>query len=124
MSDTVGKVITCKAAVCWAAGEELKIEEVEVSPPKAHEVRIHILHTGQFPLFPPFLFLHRRRAFFQVFAIQTSIQGVEKILRFSGFKIDIRSIVRLTSLFNRASSLSFWVMKAAESYVTSLIIHT
>ena len=28
------------------AGEELKIEEVEVAPPKAHEVRIHILHTG------------------------------------------------------------------------------
>ncbi|KAI5122177.1 hypothetical protein M0805_007074 [Coniferiporia weirii] len=46
MSDTVGKVIKCKAAVCWAAGEELKIEEVEVAPPKANEVRIRILHTG------------------------------------------------------------------------------
>lgn len=46
MTDTVGKVIKCKAAVCWGAGEELKIEEVEVAPPKAHEVRIHILHTG------------------------------------------------------------------------------
>ncbi|EJD00895.1 class III ADH enzyme [Fomitiporia mediterranea MF3/22] len=46
MSDTAGKVIKCKAAVCWAAGEELKVEEVEVAPPKAHEVRIHILHTG------------------------------------------------------------------------------
>ncbi|THH11282.1 hypothetical protein EW145_g766 [Phellinidium pouzarii] len=45
MSDTAGKVIKCKAAVCWAAGEELKIEEVEVAPPKAHEVRIRILHT-------------------------------------------------------------------------------
>lgn len=43
---TVGQVIKCKAAVCWGAGEELKIEEVEVAPPKAHEVRIHILHTG------------------------------------------------------------------------------
>ncbi|KAG5644584.1 S-(hydroxymethyl)glutathione dehydrogenase [Asterophora parasitica] len=43
---TVGKPIKCKAAVCWAAGEELKIEEVEVAPPKANEVRIHILHTG------------------------------------------------------------------------------
>jgi len=43
---TVGQVIKCKAAVCWAAGEELKVEEVEVAPPKAHEVRIHILHTG------------------------------------------------------------------------------
>ncbi|KAL5488305.1 FDH1_1 [Sanghuangporus weigelae] len=46
MSDTAGKVIKCKAAVCWGAGEELKVEEVEVAPPKAHEVRIHILHTG------------------------------------------------------------------------------
>ncbi|TFY71958.1 hypothetical protein EVG20_g1046 [Dentipellis fragilis] len=43
---TTGKPITCKAAVCWAAGEPLKIEEVEVAPPKAHEVRIHILYTG------------------------------------------------------------------------------
>ena len=46
MSDTVGQVIKCKAAVCWGAGEELKIEEIEVAPPKAHEVRIRILHTG------------------------------------------------------------------------------
>ena len=48
MSDTAGKVIKCKAAVCWAAGEPLKIEEVEVAPPKANEVRIRILHTGRF----------------------------------------------------------------------------
>lgn len=48
MSDTAGKVIKCKAAVCWAAGEPLKIEEVEVAPPKAHEVRIKILYTGAF----------------------------------------------------------------------------
>ncbi|KAF8738151.1 hypothetical protein AX14_011737 [Amanita brunnescens Koide BX004] len=46
MSDTAGKVIKCKAAVCWGAGEPLKLEEVEVAPPKAHEVRIHILYTG------------------------------------------------------------------------------
>ncbi|KAG5637619.1 formate dehydrogenase (NAD+) [Sphagnurus paluster] len=43
---TAGKPIKCKAAVCWAAGEELKLEEVEVAPPQAHEVRIHILYTG------------------------------------------------------------------------------
>ena len=48
MSSTVGKTITCKAAVCWAAGEELKIEEVEVAPPQPHEVRIRILHTGKY----------------------------------------------------------------------------
>ena len=47
MSDTVGKPITCKAAVCWGAGEPLKLEDVEVAPPRAHEVRIHILWTGQ-----------------------------------------------------------------------------
>ena len=47
MSSTAGKTITCKAAVCWAAGEELKIEEVEVAPPQIHEVRIRILHTGK-----------------------------------------------------------------------------
>ncbi|KAJ8086287.1 formate dehydrogenase (NAD+) [Marasmius tenuissimus] len=43
---TAGKPIKCKAAVCWGAGEPLKIEEVEVAPPKANEVRIKILHTG------------------------------------------------------------------------------
>ena len=47
MSETAGKVIKCKAAVCWGAGEELKVEDIEVAPPKAHEVRIRILHTGQ-----------------------------------------------------------------------------
>ncbi|EIW82517.1 class III ADH enzyme [Coniophora puteana RWD-64-598 SS2] len=46
MSDTTGKTITCKAAVCWGAGEPLKIETVEVAPPRAHEVRIKILYTG------------------------------------------------------------------------------
>ncbi|EAU84612.1 class III ADH enzyme [Coprinopsis cinerea okayama7 len=46
MSDTAGKTIKCKAAVCWGAGEPLKIEEVEVAPPRAHEVRIRILYTG------------------------------------------------------------------------------
>ena len=51
MSDTVGKVIKCKAAVCWGAGEPLKIEDVEVAPPQAHEVRIKILYTGAAPQF-------------------------------------------------------------------------
>jgi hypothetical protein len=47
MSQTAGKTIHCKAAICWAAGEELKVEEIEVAPPQAHEVRIQILHTGE-----------------------------------------------------------------------------
>ena len=46
-TDTVGKVITCKAAVCWGPGESLKVESVLVAPPKAREVRIKILYTGQ-----------------------------------------------------------------------------
>ncbi|KAH7888021.1 chaperonin 10-like protein [Phlebopus sp. FC_14] len=46
MASTVGQVIKCKAAICWGAGEPLKIEDVEVAPPRAHEVRIKILYTG------------------------------------------------------------------------------
>lgn len=44
--DTVGKTITCKAAVAWGAKETLKIETIEVDPPRAGEVRIKILATG------------------------------------------------------------------------------
>lgn len=40
------KTITCKAAVAWEAGKPLSIEEIEVQPPKAHEVRIKITNTG------------------------------------------------------------------------------
>ncbi|XP_030595225.1 alcohol dehydrogenase class-3-like isoform X1 [Archocentrus centrarchus] len=43
---TAGRVITCKAAVAWEPGKPLSIEEVEVAPPKAHEVRIKIAATG------------------------------------------------------------------------------
>ncbi|OJJ05577.1 hypothetical protein ASPVEDRAFT_198829 [Aspergillus versicolor CBS 583.65] len=46
MSDTVGKTITCKAAIAWAPNEPLSIEDVQVLPPRAHEVRIKVLHTG------------------------------------------------------------------------------
>ncbi|WP_295798148.1 S-(hydroxymethyl)glutathione dehydrogenase/class III alcohol dehydrogenase [uncultured Microbulbifer sp.] len=38
--------IKCKAAVAWKAGEPLSIEEVEVAPPKAREVRIKLIATG------------------------------------------------------------------------------
>lgn len=41
-----GKAITCKAAVAWAAGEDLSIEDIQVAPPRAHEVRIRILYNG------------------------------------------------------------------------------
>ncbi|KAI9815215.1 MAG: S-(hydroxymethyl)glutathione dehydrogenase [Phylliscum demangeonii] len=45
-ADTVGKTIRCKAAVAWEAGQDLSVEEVEVGPPRAHEVRIEIYYTG------------------------------------------------------------------------------
>ncbi|XP_072479950.1 all-trans-retinol dehydrogenase [NAD(+)] ADH7-like isoform X2 [Notamacropus eugenii] len=43
---TTGKVIKCKAAVLWGLKQPFSIEEVEVAPPKAYEVRIKILATG------------------------------------------------------------------------------
>ncbi|KAK9291704.1 hypothetical protein L1049_019653 [Liquidambar formosana] len=65
MSKTAGEVIRCRAAVAWEAGKPLVIEEVEVAPPQAMEVRVKILFTslchtdvyfweakGQTPLFP------------------------------------------------------------------------
>ncbi|XP_065857795.1 alcohol dehydrogenase 1-like [Euphorbia lathyris] len=65
MACTAGQVIRCKAAVAWEAGKPLVIEEVEVAPPQANEVRVKILFTalchtdvyfweakGQNPLFP------------------------------------------------------------------------
>jgi S-(hydroxymethyl)glutathione dehydrogenase / alcohol dehydrogenase len=39
-------VITCKAAVAWKANEPLTIEEIQVEPPRAGEVRVQILATG------------------------------------------------------------------------------
>lgn len=39
-------MITCKAAVTWAAKEPFSIEDVQVAPPRAGEVRIKILATG------------------------------------------------------------------------------
>ena len=45
-ADCMLKAITCKAAVAWEAGKPLSIEEIEVAPPKAHEVRIEIYYTG------------------------------------------------------------------------------
>ncbi|XP_078532184.1 alcohol dehydrogenase 1-like [Lissotriton helveticus] len=43
---TSGKVIKCKAAIAWEPKKPLSIEEIEVAPPKDHEVRIKILATG------------------------------------------------------------------------------
>ncbi|XP_050934150.1 alcohol dehydrogenase 1 isoform X2 [Lates calcarifer] len=43
---TAGKVIKCKAAVAWGPKQPLVIEEVEVAPPQANEVRIKIVATS------------------------------------------------------------------------------
>ncbi|XP_034051147.1 alcohol dehydrogenase 1-like isoform X2 [Thalassophryne amazonica] len=43
---TAGKVIKCKAAIAWEADKPLAIEEIEVAPPEAGEVRIKIVATG------------------------------------------------------------------------------
>ncbi|KAM3594038.1 uncharacterized protein V6R79_001022 [Siganus canaliculatus] len=44
--DTVGKVIKCKAAVAWEQNKPLVIEEIEVAPPQANEIRIKIVATA------------------------------------------------------------------------------
>ncbi|XP_030455325.1 alcohol dehydrogenase-like 2 isoform X2 [Syzygium oleosum] len=45
-SETAGKPIKCRAAVCRRAGEPLVMEEIQVDPPKAWEVRIKIICTS------------------------------------------------------------------------------
>ena len=39
-------LLVCIAAVAWEAGKPLVIEEVEVAPPQANEVRLKILFTS------------------------------------------------------------------------------
>ena len=38
----VVKTIRCRAAVAWEAGKPLSMEEVEVAPPRAGEVRVKV----------------------------------------------------------------------------------
>ena len=45
-SPLLSAINSLQAAVAWEAGKDLSIEEVEVAPPKAHEVRIQIYYTG------------------------------------------------------------------------------
>ncbi|KAM0716752.1 hypothetical protein Q7P37_008197 [Cladosporium fusiforme] len=45
-TQTQGKTITCKAAVAWAAGEDLSVEDIQVAPPRANEVRIRVFYNG------------------------------------------------------------------------------
>ncbi|XP_040274132.1 alcohol dehydrogenase 1-like [Bufo bufo] len=43
---TAGRIIKCKAAVCWGPNKPLSIEDIEVAPPKDHQVRIKIIATA------------------------------------------------------------------------------
>ncbi|XVF42875.1 hypothetical protein PTKIN_Ptkin01aG0400800 [Pterospermum kingtungense] len=43
MSKENSQVITCKAIVSWGAGEALRVEEIQVDPPKSSEVRVKML---------------------------------------------------------------------------------
>uniref|UniRef100_A0A4W4HAP5 Enoyl reductase (ER) domain-containing protein n=1 Tax=Electrophorus electricus TaxID=8005 RepID=A0A4W4HAP5_ELEEL len=43
---TVGKVIKCQAAVAWEPNVPMVIEEIEVAPPQANEIRIKVIATG------------------------------------------------------------------------------
>ncbi|XP_065853926.1 8-hydroxygeraniol oxidoreductase-like [Euphorbia lathyris] len=63
-SSSSQQVITCKGAVVWGIGEALKIEEIQVDPPKSGEVRVKMLYASichtditrvngfPFPIFP------------------------------------------------------------------------
>lgn len=42
----MSETLTCKAAVCWAAGEPLKIEEIQVAPPQKDEIRAKVVASG------------------------------------------------------------------------------
>ncbi|XP_036163950.1 alcohol dehydrogenase 1-like [Myotis myotis] len=44
--DTLAKTITCRAAIAWKTNSPLAIEEVQVEPPKAGEIRIKLKSTG------------------------------------------------------------------------------
>nr|XP_009783649.1 PREDICTED: alcohol dehydrogenase-like isoform X2 [Nicotiana sylvestris] len=46
MNSSGHRVISCKAAVVWKSGEELKLEEIEVDPPNSTEVRIKMIYAS------------------------------------------------------------------------------
>ncbi|KAG2398154.1 Alcohol dehydrogenase-like 5 [Vigna angularis] len=37
------QVVTCKAAICWGLGQPVTVEEIQVDPPKATEVRVKMI---------------------------------------------------------------------------------
>ncbi|TYH28571.1 hypothetical protein ES288_A02G153800v1 [Gossypium darwinii] len=46
MTTTNSHVITCKGIVSWGKGEPLKVEEIQVEPPKSNEVRVKMLYAS------------------------------------------------------------------------------
>ncbi|XP_064087669.1 alcohol dehydrogenase class-3-like [Macrobrachium nipponense] len=46
MASTKGQVIKCKAAVAWEKSQPMTVEEIEVAPPKAKEIRIKVIAAG------------------------------------------------------------------------------
>ncbi|KAI9081501.1 hypothetical protein K1719_036522 [Acacia pycnantha] len=40
------QVITCKGGICWGTGEAVKVEEIQVDPPNASEVRVKMLFAS------------------------------------------------------------------------------
>lgn len=42
----VAQTITCRAAVAWGPKSDLVVEEIQVQPPKANEVRVQVFATG------------------------------------------------------------------------------
>ncbi|KAK7263983.1 hypothetical protein RJT34_31584 [Clitoria ternatea] len=43
MAKNTSEVITCKAAICWGMGKPVIVEEIQVDPPNATEVRVKML---------------------------------------------------------------------------------
>lgn len=91
---TEGKVITCRAAVAWAAKEPLSIEEIQVEPPKKGEVRIRILATG----------VVRSKRYQQI---------VIRVINYlnSNFSV-IRMLILYRELIQKDYFHAFWGMKA------------
>ncbi|GMY07720.1 CYP enzymes assisting alcohol dehydrogenase-like [Fagus crenata] len=46
MSKCSPQVVTCKAVVCWGMGGPVKVEEIQVEPPKSFEVRVKMLYAS------------------------------------------------------------------------------
>ena len=46
IASTAGRPVKSRAAVAFAAGEPLKIVEIDVAPPRKGEVLVRITHTG------------------------------------------------------------------------------